>query len=66
MTTSRFTRGAEEYVPGIRKPIALVDGARPARLMIEHWGWGAKGRRERGETAGGGVIRCHRGVASGP
>jgi restriction system protein len=36
MTTSRFTRGAEEYVRGIRKPIALVDGARLAGLMIEH------------------------------
>jgi restriction system protein len=36
MTTSRFTKGAEAYVRGIRKPIALVDGARLAGLMIEH------------------------------
>ena len=36
MTTSRFTAGAEAYVRGIRKPIALVDGAKLARLMIEH------------------------------
>jgi restriction system protein len=36
MTTSRFTRAAQDYVRAIRKSIALIDGARLARLMIEH------------------------------
>ncbi len=36
MTTSYFTRGAHDYVRAIPKPITLVDGAKLARLMIEH------------------------------
>jgi restriction system protein len=36
MTTSYFTKGAQDYVRAIPKPITLVDGAKLARLMIEH------------------------------
>ena len=36
ITTSRFTKGAEAYVRGISKLIALIDGAELTRLMIEH------------------------------
>ena len=50
---------------GIRKPIALVDGPRLARLMIEH-GVGVRRVARAGRKAGGGVLRCHSGVASGP
>jgi restriction endonuclease Mrr len=31
-----FTKGAQDYVRAIPKPITLVDGAKLARLMIEH------------------------------
>ncbi len=36
ITTSRFTREAEEYVTRIEKRIVLVDGERLAQLMIDH------------------------------
>jgi restriction system protein len=47
LTTSGFTRGAREFVPGIPRPIALIDGPELARLMIAH-GVGVKA----GRTAG--------------
>src|SRR5262245_26315240 len=28
MTTARFTKGAQDYARGIRKPIVLIDGAK--------------------------------------
>ena len=40
---------------GIRKPIALVDGPRLARLMIEH-GVGVRRVARAGRKAGGGVL----------
>ena len=36
ITTSGFTRGARAFVGGIPRPIALIDGAEVARLMIKH------------------------------
>jgi restriction system protein len=36
VTTSGFTRGAREFVRGIPRPIALIDGPELARLMIAH------------------------------
>jgi restriction system protein len=36
ITTSHFTRDAEEYVGRIAKRIVLIDGRNLARLMIEH------------------------------
>ncbi len=36
ITTSGFTRGAREFVRGIPRPIALIDGAELARRMIAH------------------------------
>ncbi len=36
ITTSRFTREAEEYVARIAKRIVLIDGERLSSLMIEH------------------------------
>ena len=36
LTTSGFTRGAESFVLGIPRPIALIDGTELARLMIAH------------------------------
>ncbi|MGG7565712.1 restriction endonuclease [Rhodovulum sp. DZ06] len=36
VTTSGFTREAEEYLRTVSKRIVLVDGARLARLMIAH------------------------------
>ena len=36
ITTSGFTRGARGLVRGIPRPIALIDGAGLARLMIAH------------------------------
>ncbi len=36
ITTSGFTRGARAFVRGIPRPIALIDGAEVARLMIKH------------------------------
>ena len=36
MTTARFTKGAQDYARGIRKPIALIDGAELTRLMIRY------------------------------
>jgi restriction endonuclease Mrr len=42
-STSRFTKVAEEYVRAIRKPTALVDGARLARQSNKH-GVGVGGR----------------------
>ena len=49
MTTSYFTRGAHDYVRAIPKPITLVDGAKLARLMIEH-GVGVKQDRSSART----------------
>ncbi len=49
MTTSYFTRGAHDYVRTIPKPITLVDGAKLARLMIEH-GVGVKQDRSSART----------------
>jgi restriction system protein len=66
MTTSRFTRAAQDYVRAIHKPIALVDGSRLARLMIEH-GVGVKkgcsGARMRMDE---GYFESLRGLASEP
>jgi restriction system protein len=36
LTTSNFTREAEEYVQRIERKIVLVDGRQLAKLMIEH------------------------------
>jgi restriction system protein len=36
ITTSSFTKGADEYANGIDTKIILIDGARLAELMIEH------------------------------
>jgi restriction system protein len=36
ITTSRFTRDADEYVDRIAKKIVLIDGERLAELMVEH------------------------------
>jgi restriction system protein len=36
ITTSGFTRGAADFVRRIHRPIALIDGAEVARLMIKH------------------------------
>ena len=36
ITTSGFTRDAEEYVTRIEKRIVLIDGDRLAQLMIDH------------------------------
>lgn len=36
ITTSRYSRDAEEYVRVIPKKIVLIDGERLARLMIDH------------------------------
>jgi restriction system protein len=36
ITTSNFTKDAEEYVDRIEKRIVLIDGARLAELMIDH------------------------------
>jgi restriction system protein len=36
LTTSNFTREAEEYAKGISSKIILVDGDQLARLMVDH------------------------------
>lgn len=36
ITTSRFTKGASEYVSNIETKVALIDGNRLAELLIEH------------------------------
>ena len=36
LTTSSFSREAEEYVQRIERRIVLIDGRRLAELMIEH------------------------------
>ena len=36
ITTSKFTRDAEEYVTRIEKRIVLIDGEQLASLMIDH------------------------------
>jgi len=45
-TTSRFTKGARDYVRAIAKPIVLIDGAELTRLMIEH-GVGVRDNRSK-------------------
>lgn len=36
VTTSSFTKEAGGYVRGIEQRVVLIDGARLARLMIDH------------------------------
>ena len=36
VTTSRFTKEAADYVRLVQQRVVLIDGARLARLMIDH------------------------------
>ena len=36
MTTSKFSREAEEYVNGLNAKIILIDGERLSELMVEY------------------------------